>query len=794
MQTRFSRRTLIVGAGAGTGLAFGIGSAARAATDDPELIATRRVTQLVGDLTGTPPASVTKKIKAADDVVASLLGDTDVSGSSEAIWPDLDLAGIGRVAAATGNLGVTFDRLLTIAKAVATPGSRYHRDAAATEIVSKALGRLTEFAYRPDVPAAGNWWFWEIGIPRDGADIAVLLGSALPTATRDALFAAIRHFTPDPNYRGRTPGFAETGANRVDKALSCVLRGVADGTTADIEAGRDALTDVRGNGRDSVFGYVTSGDGYYADGSFIQHDKLPYAGSYGAVALQGVSRTLALVTGTAWAVTDPASTSFFDVVEATYAPFMVDLYPMDTVRGRAVSRQRDLQYIIGYGICEAVLTLAEAAPPATAKRLRSIAKGWIHRTTRHPMTTDPGSTVPQALAAHALLQDKSIQVAEQLVMTKFFGSQERLVHRRPTWSFSVNTSSTRIGRFEWGNAENIRGWYQGDGQYFLHHIADPAQYADDFWPVIDSTALPGTTESTEARVGDASEGTGIPSASNSYNGGLTIGDGIGTVAMDFGNQQDTVTAYKSWFTFPEEVVCVTSNVRNTSGHDVKTYLEQRVFEPGTTPRLTVDGSFVPSEVSDNISTVKHWAHVARHAGFVLLPIDSAKPAPAKLHLTRRTGTWWDIDQGADTYGDKTVRTKDVLRIDTTHTTANAAFAYRILPLATRRRTQAAVHDGAVRVVCADDTAHVIHSERTSTTLAHFFVAAERSGITVSHPCSVAWRQIRNTRYELVISDPTRAAGKVLLTLPIGGSGYTLTVDLSATFGASKTVQVDLLAP
>ena len=35
-----------------------------------------------------------------------------------------------------------------------------------------------------------------------------------------------------------------------------------------------------------MFAFVTSGDGFYVDGSFIQHTRHPYTGSYGLVLLE----------------------------------------------------------------------------------------------------------------------------------------------------------------------------------------------------------------------------------------------------------------------------------------------------------------------------------------------------------------------------------------------------------------------------------------------------------------------------------------------------------------------------
>jgi hypothetical protein len=63
-----------------------------------------------------------------------------------------------------------------------------------------------------------------------------------------------------------------------------VLRGALGGDAAKRRAGRDAIT--------QVFAYVQSGDGFYCDGSFVQHGKVPYTASYGAVLMDSLSRAI----------------------------------------------------------------------------------------------------------------------------------------------------------------------------------------------------------------------------------------------------------------------------------------------------------------------------------------------------------------------------------------------------------------------------------------------------------------------------------------------------------------------
>lgn len=115
------------------------------------------------------------------------------------------------------------------------------------------------------------------------------------------------------------------------------LRGLLGRDAAKLVSARDALSDVHGSGRNSLFRYTSSGDGFYEDGSFVQHDVVAYTGSYGIVLLGGTAYLLALLAGSEWAVTDPEMSVMYDAVERTFAPVVFDGLMMDSVRGRAVS-------------------------------------------------------------------------------------------------------------------------------------------------------------------------------------------------------------------------------------------------------------------------------------------------------------------------------------------------------------------------------------------------------------------------------------------------------------------------
>ena len=122
-----------------------------------------------------------------------------------------------------------------------------------------------------------------MGIPLRLNDMVILLYDVLTSEQIDNYMRAIDHFAPN---------VYKTAANRVWQSKVVTLRGIIGKQPERIQTGLDGLS--------NVFSYVTSGDGFYDDGSFIQHGYYPYAGGYGAALLYHLSDLLWIISGSSW--------------------------------------------------------------------------------------------------------------------------------------------------------------------------------------------------------------------------------------------------------------------------------------------------------------------------------------------------------------------------------------------------------------------------------------------------------------------------------------------------------------
>ncbi|WP_052423608.1 polysaccharide lyase 8 family protein [Nonomuraea candida] len=685
------------------------------------------------------------------------------------IWPDLPLE--GRPGHVTGSYG----RLREIATAWATPGTSQHGDDAVAAKVIDALDLLHERHYHEGLPETGNWWFWEIGTPAELTRLCVLLGDRLDEGRLGAYLRAVDRFCPDADRRTGHPDASESGANRADKAAIVAFRGVAGRSAGKLALARDGLSDVRDGGRHSVFAYTDEGDGFYRDGSFIQHGDLAYTGSYGLSLLIAVAETVALLRGSPWEITDPGRQVVLDAVERSFSPFIHDGLLMDTVRGRAATRQAFSDSVAGHAAIGAVLLLAQSAPEPCRGRFMELAKGWIERGTARPYLSH--ATVAETRRAVAVLDDKGVEAAPGPVGHFVFPSMDRVVHRRPGWSVAISMSSRRIAAYEAINGENLHGWYTGDGMTYVY-TGELDHYGRDFWPTVDPYRLPGTTVDTRPRENLHFR---AHRPANAWAGGVVLEGRYGVASMELMGDGVSLRARKSWFCLDSAVVALGSGITSSDGRAIETVIDNRATD-------------ARPYVGDG------WAHLAGTGGYVF--------DGARMLVETRTGRWRDINAGDDTAGasEPVERRYVTFWLDHGVDPLNASYAYTLLPNATRERTRSFRGRRPVSVV--SNTPEVQAVRTRSLFGAAFWAPGGAGPVTADAPCLVMLRGA-GERLVLAVADPSRTVDVLTLTLGSAarrvvraddtvevrtGDRPVVTVRLGGSLGRSHEVELSAYGP
>ena len=768
-RTELSRRAIL-----GTGAALGVGailgangllSAQPAAALDAfdELRLDWR-DALTGGAVDPSDPRIAAAIGRLDTEVTALVGSIQRVAPFDRVYTDRPLGTNSRY------MSESYQRLRVMAIGYATASSSFQGDAALLADIRDGLNRLYDLVYGPAHPEVGGWFHWKISSPQALNDACVLLYDQL-TGTELAEYTAI--------VESRVPGAGnQVGANRVDYAQTMVVQGVLSKDTARVAAGRDALS--------GVFPIRTSGDGFYADGTFLQHGSIPYTGLYGRVLLEGLAELLALLGGSAWEVTDPNRQNIFDAVDKSFAPVLFDGRIMDATRGRGVTRWNQTEVSDGQVVLESILRLSTAAPAAQAAQWRALVKGWLQRSTSGSVFDN--ASVARSAAFLAVLDDAATPAAAEATGTTILPVGARAAHKRPGWAVTVASASHRIAHYEAINGENLQGWFQGSGMLYRYD-ADHAQYSDAFWAAVDPFRLPGTTVQRTT----LSTAAGRPTPNNTWSGGAVFGN-YGTTAqylMPPGGV--AMRAWKSWHFLSSMVICLGSKISSSASARVETTLENRNLHASGVATLTIDGAVHTAALGvEDVVPGASWAHLEGVGGYVLL-------GRADLHVLRedRSADWNGVNNLVEGAPAPSPRRFQTLWLDHGIAPSSAGYAYAILPGGSVTTTASTAAAPPVLVEALDDR-HVVEVPAARYISANIFAPA---GVTLT-PTNLPDLEVpgatslivrkTGTQLSLAIAQPTRAVDAVAVTVLQGGLSVVQgdpTITISSAGGAT-TVTVD----
>lgn len=499
-------------------------------------------------------------------------------------------------------------RLNIMATGWATYGSVYYNNA---ELLNKIINGLEWFynnRYNENTTRYGNWYQWEIDIPLDLNNTVVLLYDQLEPLQRTNYMNAVDHFSPNVYYLTEPSSTKiTTGANRILKCMVVGIRAILVKDTVKLQEASDGMSDV--------FQYTTSLDGFYTDGSFIQHSVFPYAGSYGKSLLVNISEMLWLLSGSTWESSSPYKGNVYQWIFDTYEPALFKGELFSSVRGRDIARQTS-KASSGFEIISAILTLSEMPSNPNASVYKSIVKYHLQTGFQDSYYRTCGNWYVRR--AEEILNSTQITPRPELTGNYQFYNEDRIVQRSQGWAFDIATHSARIGNFESINNENLKGWYTGDGMTYLY--TNPSDYAFNFWPTVDPHRLPGITVD---RCTSRPDSLGSSKSSNTWVGGVSLGGLYGTAGMDFRQHNSNVTpeidlsAKKSWFMFDDEIVSLGAGINSTSGRTIETVMDNRLINSLANNPLTVNGTTKSSALgwSETMNNV-NWIHLDGTGGYV----------------------------------------------------------------------------------------------------------------------------------------------------------------------------------
>lgn len=661
--------------------------------------------------------------------------------------------------------------LRALAVAYRTPGSPQYGNAKTLEVIGRAWETMKE-AYEQSIcggdPGKMNWWLVQVGDPLRILDALFLLYDVLPDreqTIREWTDVILQHQNV---YSAQNRGNKETGANLMWKCHIHILLGILRGEQALIDWAKEQLPKILQYSHKITHPMAGSfyDDGFYPDGSFIQHYFTAYTGGYGKHLLSILSGLLYAFRNTDLCLLDGLAEDFVcRAVLKTYAPCMVDGRFLDLVRGREVSRWFCEDKICGRLILRSLCYLAYALSEEKTAELRSLLKLWLSKgDTRAQLCVDESAfaeyyvypSLPEVLAR---LDADPVQAAAEQTGHYNFGPMCKTVHRHGAWTAAVSLYDKRTACYEYLAGESTGFWHINDGVTWLY-TADRDQYNGDYYATADLQRLPGTTvDRSPDRASDPYYNWFMPDSKNpcAFAGGATLSEygitGLQILGQGRGKTRD-LAAKKSWFFLGEEVVCLGSGITSPSGDPIETAVLNHRLADGGNNVLTMDGYTGPCRALKTEKTAQHTLHLAGNSG-PDSDIGVVLPDGGQVHVLyeHRQGSWNSVELVPGF-----VKENDFFTVWFEHGTCpeNARYAYILLPGVSAGQTAAYVSDPTAEILACTDSVHAVRNRKTGLTGLHFWDAAGGSsaGVTASAQASVLVKQAQE-ELQISVCDPTK---------------------------------------
>ncbi|MFE6164452.1 polysaccharide lyase family 8 super-sandwich domain-containing protein [Streptomyces sp. NPDC056486] len=781
-------------------------SAAQAAADSARLLA-NTVGIFAGTIESNARPETAAKLLAIEKTARTNLKSMDDAGEGELF------AGLVLGTDET-NLNTAFKRLYEIALATRTPSptpSDLYGDTAVRRRVIDGLGWLHARYYGDQSKGYyGNWFHWEIGISQHVSKTFALLVDEVRTYRPGLIATYIASM--DAYLRNGTGGDVNldsrfhTGANLADITTNRILQGALIGAGGEPRI-RKALTDQL-----TVFVTIDPyrlrhgvTDGYYADGSFIQHASVAYTGSYGKGLLTRVVQTLKILDGTGFAHGEELVPTVQRWVRDGFAPLIFEGWMMEIVKGRAVSRP-DSGYTDVAVVVEAVVDLSSLSTGADATALKSYVKHI--RSTSRAALNPTGFVSPVSIVRYAdIIGDTSVPPADLNPASRSvaFNAMDKHVHRREGYAFALARSSDRISKYEYMSGENLMPWFQGDGAYYLYLSGqDQTQaYGVDYFTTVSPYGLAGVTAPVEQRrtvpelygkpfydnpghplnftSSSESQNTYVyfPRGTNRHSGGAVLGayGAVGAVQSSDVAYRDRellpddfvvyrgATATKSWFLLDEEIVVLAAGVGDGAGRAVTTTVDARTAAPDD--QVSVRGELRDGRPWTGAGTGDlRWLRYANatrstSVGYVFLDTPKVRVALDKVTRSRRV---------VRTANPDTAVTRTVLgvSVDRQAGARPASLAYALVPNAGEAGLRSYRGGQPLKVLANSVRLQAVSHAGLGLMAANSFTAgrhevaghAGNAGLRIEGPASVLVRHERRGPTTVAVSDPTMDRDRV----------------------------------
>ncbi|HCY8292932.1 TPA: polysaccharide lyase 8 family protein [Staphylococcus aureus] len=681
-----------------------------------------------------------KKFEATENEAEKLLKEMKTESDRKYLWEsskDLDTK--------SADMTRTYRNIEKISEAMKHKNTKLKTDENKTK-VKDALEWLHKNAYgkEPDKKVADltsnfknktsrntnlNWWDYEIGTPRALTNTLILLQEDFTDEEKKKYTAPIKTFAPDSDKILSSVGKSEPakGGNLVDISKVKLLESIIEEDKDMMKKSIDSFNTVFTYAQNSATGKERNG--FYKDGSYIDHQDVPYTGAYGVVLLEGISQMMPMIKETPFNDSNQNDTTLKSWIDDGFMPLIYKGEMMDLSRGRAISRENETSHSASATVMKSLLRLSDTMDKSTKAKYKKIVKTSVESDSSYKQT-DYLSSYSDISKMKSLMEDSTISTNGLTQQLKIYNDMDRVTYHNKglDFAFGLSMTSKNVARYESINGENLKGWHTGAGMSYLYN-SDVKHYRDNFWATADMKRLAGTTTLDN----EEPKSTDVKKSSKTFVGGTKFDDQHASIGMDFENQDKTLTAKKSYFILNDKIVFLGTGIKSTdSSKNPVTTIENR---KANDYKLYKDDTQTTN--SDNQETnslfLESTNSTQNNIGYHFL-----NESKITVKKESHTGKWSDINKSQKDIQ----KTDEYYEVTQKHSNTDSKYAYVLYPGLSKDVFKSKA--SKVTVVKQEDDFHVVKDNESVWT-----------GINYSD--SAKTFEINNTKVEV------KAKGMFILT-------------------------------
>ena len=743
---------------------------------------------------------------------------------------------------------VSFKKVLSMCKAYAAEGGALYQNQDMLKDITNILDFLCGSCYTAK-SQTDNWWTWEIGIPKDLIPALILIYDGLTEEQVMAYTETLYFFQPDPFHEGvintastHGQGYREAqGANIIDCSTTAVGLGALREDNELVYLGMLAssqtfvIQNVEDSAQIAANGYNS---GFYPDGSYLDHIKVPYLGAYGIEFMKGGAKIPSLLAGTPWKYPEQVQDNLESYIVEGFGNGMYKGMMLDCLKGRSVSRPASSNQAAGREAMMIILQIVDSFSQEAKETTLSALKAWLEEDEGFIDSLVGAENMAIKKKAKEILEDTSIQ-SNVAPIHKSYPLMDRAVHRTEDYLFALSMYSERIQNTEIMNDENRFVWHQNNGMTYIYD--EDKQYTENYWNTVNPLRLPGTT------VVPVNIGTGKPDGSGfaqggdfcskeSWVGGTSIGN-YGVSGMSFSGETqgiagDAPVSYapdlkgkKSWFMFDDEIVCLGAGITNKNMElPVETTIENKKLRKDGSNQLLVNGEKTElpvkeanvkelvertADVSGTSFEQVNWAHLEGNQSVGTGYYFPEENTEIQVRRGQTTGSWKDVG----TFEGESTENYLEMWVDHGQNPENASYSYVLLPETSAEETENYAQAPKVTILENSSEVQAVRHETLKITGINFWQEQGGSidGITSDKAASVMLQETEQGTVKVSVSDPTmKNKGNIQLTLEEEiadcvqldenvtcektENGAVLTFAMAGTNGAASMAELQLVPP